>query len=197
MIPTRLQTQIEFIAELDKLKGVLRKTSPIGLKRRENSAEHSWQVILSALLLAEHSNAKIDLLKVVKMLAIHDVVEIDVGDTFHYAKEKSENLYERELEAAQKIFGTLPSDQSEDFLALWKEFEARETSEARFAAAVDRLMAFILNSRNEGGTWVEFSLTPQEVLEKNSHVAQGSEELWNFIQEVVTDARRKGELRES
>ncbi len=132
-----LQKQIAFIVEVDKLKNILRKTSPIGLERLENSAEHSWQVVLSAILFAEHANEPIDLLKVVKMLVIHDIVEIDVGDTFHYQKTESADLYARELSAAKRIFNLLEEPQSEELLALWQEFESRQTPEAKYAAAVD------------------------------------------------------------
>ena len=183
----RLAQQIEFIVESDKLKGVLRRTRPIGLDRMENSAEHSWQIILMAMTLAEHSNVKVDLLRVIKMLAIHDCVEIDVGDTFHYAKAADVDLYEKELAAARRVFGILPDDQSAEYLALWEEFEAKETPEARFATAVDRVVAFLMNRGNDFGTWTEHAISPEMIREKNSHVADGSREIWEYALKVVDE----------
>lgn len=181
----RLRQQVEFIVEVDGLKKVLRRTRPIGMKRLENSAEHSWQIVLMALTLAEHSNASVDVLRVVKMLTIHDVVEIDVGDTFHYDKPAVENLAELELAAARRIFGMLPSDQEAEFLALWQEFEARETQEAKFAAAVDRVVAFLMNRGNGFGTWSEHGIAPELVLERNAHIVEGSAAIWELAQEIV------------
>ena len=152
--PERLQRQLQFIAEVDKLKSVLRRTSPIGAKRRENSAEHSWQVILCALMLREHANEEIDLLRVLTMLAVHDVVEVDAGDTFHYDKASRADLAEREAAAAERLFGLLPPDQAQEYRTLWMEFESQESAEAKFAVAVDRFSAFIMNHHNGGGTWV-------------------------------------------
>ena len=131
MPQTRLAQQFEFIAEVDRLKQVHRMTSPIGLERRENSAEHSWHVILMAITLAEHTNHPIDLLKVVKMLAIHDLVEIDAGDTFHYAKSADTELAAKEEQAAERIFSLLPTEQKQEFMTLWREFESRESGERR------------------------------------------------------------------
>ena len=188
---TRIKKQLEFVTETDRLKRVLRKTCPIGLERRENSAEHSWQVILTALFFHEHTNEPVDILKVIRMLAVHDVVEIDVGDTFHYDKEKHENLEAKELAAANRIFGLLPEDQYKEYLEIWTEFEARQTPEARYAAAIDRLMAFIMNSNNQGGTWLEYQLSLEQVLEKNSHIAEGSSNLWELVQIITTEANDK------
>ncbi|MCB0337891.1 MAG: HD domain-containing protein [Bdellovibrionales bacterium] len=188
----RIGQQIAFIAEVDKLKGVLRKSCPIGLSRRENSAEHSWQVILTAFMLAEHANQDINLLKVVQMLAIHDVVEIDTGDTMHYLKDQIPDLHEQEERAARRIFAMLPEDQGEQYLNLWLEFEAMETAEAQFAIAVDRLMAFIMNIHNEGGTWQEFGIKSEQVLDKNKHAARGSKQIWELMQSFVKEAQGKG-----
>lgn len=183
----RLAQQFEFIVETDKLKGVLRRTRPIGLDRMENSAEHSWQIILMALTLAEHSNAEVDLLRVVKMLAIHDCVEIDVGDTFHYAKSADADLYDKELAAARRVFGMLPEDQANEFLSLWEEFEAKETPEAKFATAVDRVVAFLMNRGNDFGTWTDHSITPDLIRERNSHVADGSVGVWEYALGIVAE----------
>jgi putative hydrolase of HD superfamily len=181
----RLVRQLQFVAEVDKLKQVLRRTSPIGAKRRENSAEHSWQVVLCALLLHEHANEPVDLLRVVQMLAIHDTVEIDVGDTFHYDKHKNAALSEREQAAAERIFALLPDEQAVFYLGLWCEFEARFTPEARYAAAIDRAIAFVMNFNNKGGTWQSHNLTAEQIMDKNSHISAGSEELWRWVAETV------------
>jgi putative hydrolase of HD superfamily len=188
MTTDRISQQFRYIAEVDKLKQVLRRTSPIGAERRENSAEHSWQVVLCALLLHEHANEPVDLLRVVQMLAIHDTVEIDVGDTFHYDKHNQADLSARENAAAERIFALLPSDQHQAYLSLWREFEAQATAEARYAAAIDRAIAFVMNFNNKGGTWQSHNLTASQILERNSHIAAGSEALWSWVTETV----RKG-----
>lgn len=187
-----LEKQIEFIAEIDKLKAVLRQTSPIGMERRENSAEHSWQVVLCALLFSEHANEKIDLLKVVKMLAIHDIVEVDVGDTFHYQKSDTKDLYQKELAAATRIFGLLGNQQAKEYLSIWKEFEDRKTPEAKYAASVDRIIALIINTRNQGGNWIRNNIKMVQILEKNSHIGEGSKILWEMAQNIVCDCNAKG-----
>lgn len=188
----RLVQQLQFVAEVDKLKHILRRTSPIGAERRENSAEHSWQVVLCALLLHEHANESIDLLRAVQMLAIHDTVEIDVGDTFHYDKHTDAALSERERAAAERIFALLPADQAKFYLGLWCEFEARATPEARYAAAIDRSIAFVMNFNNKGGTWQSHRLTAAQIIEKNSHIADGSEELWRWVAETVKQGLELG-----
>jgi putative hydrolases of HD superfamily len=176
---------ISFIIETDKLKGVLRKTSPIKLSRYENSAEHSWQVILFAILFEKYANEPVDLLKVIKMLVIHDIVEIDVGDVFHYAKDSSINLYEKELKAAKRIFSILDEGSAGELLSLWSEFEERKTPEAKYAASIDRVIAFIINNENNGGTWKKYQITREQILDKNSHIAEGSIELWKLANSIV------------
>ncbi len=194
MSGNRIDQQRRFIVETDELKNVSRRTRPIGQERRENSAEHSWQVALSALVFSEYANEEIDLLRVIKMLLIHDIPEVDVGDVFHYDKDSTADLASREAAAAERLFGLLPADQGEDFLALWHEFEKRQTPEARYAAAVDRLMAFLVNSGNAGGTWREYRLAASKVLEKNSHAADGAKPLWILIERIVGEARKDGHL---
>jgi putative hydrolase of HD superfamily len=184
----RIIQQLQFAVELDKLKLVLRRTSPIGAERRENSAEHSWQVILCAMLLHEHSNEPVDLLRVMQMLAIHDTVEIDVGDTFHYEKQDDPDLTRKEAAAAERIFSMLPPDQGQYYRALWQEFEERSSPEARYAAAIDRAIGFLMNINNDGGTWKKHNLSPDRILSANSHIAAGSEELWRWINETVQRA---------
>jgi putative hydrolase of HD superfamily len=193
----KLSQQIGFITEIDKLKGILRQTSPIGMERRENSAEHSWQVVLCAITLQEHANQKIDLLKVVKMLALHDTVEIDVGDVFHYDKAATENLYEKELAAAKRIFSLLPEPQRTEYLELWTEFEAKETAEAKYATSIDRLIGVLMNTRNNGGAWVRHKINAKQVLEKNATIQEGSESLWEFAQSIVSECQSKGCIKPS
>lgn len=190
-----LDHQIAFLTETDKLKSVERKTSPIGLSRKENSAEHSWQVILAAMILAKHSKEPINLLRVIQMLAIHDIVEIDTGDVFHYAKQDVSDLEAQEQAAANRIYGLLPAHQGQELETLRQEFEARETSESKFAHSVDRVMAFIMNSNNEGGTWKEFNLTREQVLDKNSHVAEGAPALYSYIESITSQAVEQGFLK--
>ncbi len=192
---SRLEQQIEFLAVADKLKSVLRKTRPIGSDRYENSAEHSWQVVLAAIVLREHANVEIDLCRVVKMLAIHDIPEIVVGDTFHYLKSTDAAAQLSEAEAARELFATLPEDQQGEFLELWREFEDRQTPEARFAASMDRLMAFILNPRNDGGSWQEFQITAKAALSKNSHISEGAKGIWELVERIIAENRVKGFLR--
>lgn len=192
-LTANLEQQIKFIIETDKLKGILRKTSPIGEQRKENSAEHSWQVMLSALVLVEHGNQEVNILRVLKMLMIHDLVEIDVGDTLHY--NKSSSTYENETIAARRIFGILPDKQGEEFFSLWKEFEAKETSDAKFATSVDRLMAFIMNSNNSGGSWKELELSAEQVIRKNESILEGSTLIWSLAAQLITEAVEKGYLK--
>ncbi len=190
----RLLQQIEFVRQTDRLKAVLRKTSPIGQNRKENSAEHSWQLILFAILIVEHSNESIDLLRVLKMLAIHDVGEIETGDVFHYHKAQVEGLAEKELAAVRKQLSVLPIDQAQELCDLWQEFEAKETAESKFATALDRFVPMILNLENDGGTLVEFNLTVEQVLDKNDGILAGSSLLWEAYEAMVADAKDRGFL---
>ena len=193
----RLAQQFEFIAEVDRLKQVHRMTSPIGLERRENSAEHSWHVILMAITLAEHTNHPIDLLKVVKMLAIHDLVEIDAGDTFHYAKSADTDLAAKEEQAAERIFSLLPPEQKQEFMTLWREFESRESAESKFAHCVDRIAAFFLNVGNNGGTWIQHSISYETVVERNQHASEGSTTIWEQSIELINQHFQQAETSKS
>lgn len=190
-----LTKQINFIVETDKLKQILRRTSPISLSRRENSAEHSWQVVLCAIVFEQYANQTVDLLKVIKMLALHDIVEIDAGDTFHYDKSGTEGLYNTELMAAKRIFGLLPPGQSKEYLALWQEFEAKITPEAQYASAIDRIIAIVINSHSQGGNWHRDNVTVEKALEKNAHIKDGSEVLWQMAQELLQQSMRKGFIK--
>jgi putative hydrolase of HD superfamily len=192
---SRLESQIAFIIELDKLKNILRRTKVLGTTRYENDAEHTWHLALMAMILAEHANVPgLDLLHVVKMLLVHDVVEIDAGDTFAYDDKGHEDKAEREQRAADLLFGMLPGDQRDELMALWHEYEAHETAEARFALALDRLHPMLLNFHNEGQSWREHGITHDRVLTRNSVIAEGSEALWEYARRMVQEAVEKGYL---
>jgi len=187
--------QIEFIKEIDKLKYILRKTKLINSDRNENDAEHSWHLSVMAIVLAEHSNAPIDVLRVVKMLLIHDIVEIDAGDTFIYDAQKSHDNTEEEREAAKRIFGILPGNQAEELLTLWEEFEEQQTSDAKFARAMDRLEPLLQNTSNNGGTWNEFGVNYDKVYAKKYAIAHGSATIWAYAEQLLNESVEKGILK--
>ncbi|HBW81105.1 MAG TPA: phosphohydrolase, partial [Sphingobacterium sp.] len=168
MLSDKLLQQIEFIKEIDKIKYIQRRTKLFNSDRPENDAEHSWHLALMAIVLLEHANQSVDLLKVVKMVLIHDIVEIDAGDTFIYDTEKNHTNTSAERLAAQRIFGILPGQQAEELIAIWEEFEAGQTPEAQFARAMDRLEPLLQNSSNNGGTWNEPGVNYEKVYEKKS-----------------------------
>lgn len=183
----RLHRQIEFIAELDRLKSVLRRNTLIDGSRRENTAEHSWHIGMLAIVLAEHANESVDILHVLKMLLIHDIVEIDAGDTFCYDDEAGRDKEEREQRAADRLFGMLPDDQARELRALWDEFEAADTPEAKFANALDRLQPVLLNSRSKGGTWKQYDVSVEQVIKRNRPIAAGSATLWERAETMIHD----------
>ena len=194
MSDDRLQRQIRFILEIDALKGVLRRTYLPGADRPENSAEHSWHVAVMAVLLAEHANEPVDVARVVRMLLIHDVVEVDAGDTYVYDTAGAEAKAEREVRAADRVFGLLPEDQGRELRALWEEFEEGRTAEARFAAALDRLMPVLHNVHTEGRSWREHGITADRVIARNARMSEGSEALWEYARSLIEDAVEKGHL---
>lgn len=189
---TRLDAQLAFLQEADRLKSVLRMTSLIGGARRENSAEHSWHFALMALTLAEHAAAEIDLCRVLRMALVHDLVEIDAGDAFVYDAAAMDGKAERERAAAQRLFGLLPPDQAADYHALWDEFEAQETPEARFAAAVDRLCGMLPNWRNDGGTWREHAVSAERVRARNAPIGDGAPRVWQTARGWIDAAVERG-----
>lgn len=166
----KLLKQVSFIKEIDKLKYIQRKTKLFNSDRHENDAEHSWHLAMMAIVLAEHSDKPIDVLKVVKMVLIHDIVEIDAGDTFIYDAQKNHTNTDEELIAANRIFGLLPAEQAEEFIAIWKEFEEGVTDEAKFAKAMDRFEPLLQNTSNNGGTWAEFNVPYQKVYDKKKQL---------------------------
>lgn len=188
----RLLKDIEFIVELDKMKSIFRQTSIIGEDRREDDAQHSWHISLMAMVLSEYTNEKVDLLKVIKMLLIHDLVEIYAGDTFCYDEIGNGDKRERELEAAEKIFGMLEEDKAMELRALWDEFEEIETVESKFATSMDRLQPMLSNYYNNGGTWKKFDISQSDIFKRISPVKESSDELWEFVEYLIEDAFDKG-----
>jgi putative hydrolase of HD superfamily len=191
---TRLAAQLDFILEIGKLKRVLRRSYILDGSRRENDAEHSWHLALMAAVLAEHAAEPVDIGRVIRMLLIHDLVEIDAGDTSMYDADAHADKAEREERAADRIFALLPDDQAERFRALWDEFEARQTPEARFAAAIDRLQPQLLNDQTQGRLWREHGVTVDQVIARNRHMAEGAPALWDTARRLLDDAVAKGYL---
>jgi putative hydrolases of HD superfamily len=195
MLLERLLKQIDFIKEIDKVKYIQRKTRLFNSDRNENDAEHSWHLALMAIVLAEHSNEPIDIFKVIKMVLIHDIVEIDAGDTFIYDTKKSHSNTNEERLAANRIFGLLPKEQANELIAIWEEFEAGETNEAKFAKTMDRLEPLLQNTSNNGGTWNEFGVDYNKVYEKKKIIKDGSNTIWNYAEELINDSVEKGILK--
>jgi putative hydrolases of HD superfamily len=193
-IAPRLAQQLQFIVEIDKLKHVLRQTLLTDGSRRENSAEHSWHLAVMAIFLSEYAPPGVDLLQAIKMLLIHDLVEIDAGDTFCYDTQGNQDKAMRERLAAQRIFGLLPDDQATELQALWQEFEAQATVTAQFATALDRLQPLLHNQQTQGGTWKMHEITVDRVLQRMAPVQTGAPELWLVVEQVLEDCLSKGYL---
>lgn len=193
----RLSQQLTFILEIDNLKHILRQTRLIANQRNENSAEHSWHLAMMAMVLGEHANEPVDVARVIKMVLIHDIVEIDAGDTFLYDTVGAQDKAEREQRAADRIFGLLPADQAAEMRALWEAFEAQATPEARFATALDRLMPLLHNYHTGGGSWQQHRITADKVLARNPLIAGGSATLAALGRQVVAEAVAQGLLAET
>ncbi len=188
-----MQRIIDFILELDKLKAVTRKTRPLNQDRFENSAEHSWQIALLAASLAPYAQAGIDLDRVIGMLLVHDIGEIDTGDTMVYVEEGLAERKAAEHAAVKRIFGLLPAEQGAHFLALWEEFEQGETAEARFANAADRAMPVLLNLANQGQSWKENGIVYERVVKRiRPQIEAGCPALWTYLDARLADEQRKG-----
>ena len=189
----RLHEQIQFLMEIDKLKHVFRRTKLLNGSRYENDAEHAWHLAMMAIVLHEYSNEPVELSKVVKMVLIHDLVEIDAGDAFLYDENNAISKAEAETKAAIRVFGLLPEDQRREFIDLWKEFERKETPEARFAAALDRLEPLIQNAHTEGHAWIKYGITKDQVINKNRPpLIAGSEVLWRYAEKMIAESADKG-----
>jgi putative hydrolases of HD superfamily len=188
-----LQSVVDFALELDRLKGVTRKTRPLGLERYENSAEHSWQIALLAATLAPHAESPVDVDRVVRMLLVHDVGEIDIGDTMVYTEGGWEERKTAELAAVTRIFGLLPAGEGASFVALWREFEEGATAEARFANAVDRAMPVLLNLANAGQSWCENGIGHARVVGRvAAPIRNGCPALWEYLETRLEAERRRG-----
>jgi putative hydrolase of HD superfamily len=190
----RFEQQIRFILEIDKLKTIMRRTYLLNADRAENTAEHSWHLAIMAILLAEHANEPVDVARVIKMVLVHDIVEIDAGDTYFYDTTATLDKSEREHAAAGRIFGILPADQGKELRELWEEFEVGQSPDARFALALDRFMPQLHNYHTKGRSWAEHGITADRVLERNESMANGSARLWECAQALLADAVRKGYL---
>ncbi len=193
---SRLNQQFDFIREIDREKFIGRQTYLSDAMRKENDAEHAWHMAIMTILLSEYSNEKIDVLKTVTMLLIHDLVEIDAGDTYAYDEEGKKTKEARELCAAERIYGLLPKDQKEKMRGLWDEFEEWETPEAKFAHAMDCLQPLMLNAAADGKSWVEHGVHLSQVLGRNEHTAEGSETLWKYAYDhFIVPNVEKGRLK--
>jgi putative hydrolase of HD superfamily len=181
----RLKKQFDFIIEIDAVKSIIRKSKLYKADRYENDAEHSWHFALMAVVLSEYANVKIDLLKVLKMALIHDIPEIYSGDVMIYKKGRAEEL--KEKKSAKKIFSMLPRGQAAEFYKLWLEFEARQTPEARFASALDRLEPVMLNYLNKGGAWKEHNISSGQVMTVNERISIGSKKLWEYARAMINE----------
>lgn len=191
-----MQQIIDFILELEKLKGVTRKVRPVGLDRYENSAEHSWHLAMLAVSLVRYAESSIEINRVIRMLLVHDIGEIDTGDTMVFVEGGWEERKMAELAAVTRIFKMLPEDQAASFLALWQEFEGGETPEARFARAVDRAMPVLQNLANEGGSWRENGITYERVVRRIAPpIKAGCPALWDYLDVRLEEARRRGVFR--
>ena len=192
----RFDSQMQFIFEIDKIKSILRKTKIFDGSKYENDAEHSWHLAMMTLVLGEYANDEIDKLRVLKMVLMHDIVEIDGGDTIVYniileEKEKEETA------CADRIYGLLPQDMRDEFIALWREFEERKTPEAKFAAAIDRAEPILQNYFTDGGSWVEHSIKKSQVLDINAiKIMEGSELFWKYIMSILDDCEQRGYFSE-
>ncbi len=189
LIPERLQQQIDFIIEIDKVKHIFRKTKLFNKSRFENDAEHAWHLAMMALVLGEYANEKIDISKVIKMVLIHDIVEIDAGDTIVYDSKSRALAWKEEKKAAERIFGLLPIDQKEEFMALWQEFEEKKSPEAKFAAAIDRFQPILQNYLTDYYTWQAHGITYKQLQSINEHIGEGSDTIWGLAQKIFNEAK--------
>ena len=197
LINERLIKQIEFIVEIDKMKQIFRQNVIIGSSRNENDAEHSWHLAVMAMLLTEYAvDNSVDILKVIKMVLIHDLVEIYAGDTFCYDEKANEDKLERENLAAEKLFNILPSDQAKEIFNLWNEYDEVKTLEACFAACLDRLQPLILNINTNGHTWKKPGVTSKKVLKRNALLEENAPDLWEYAKAAIDESIKRGYLKQ-
>lgn len=190
----RLKKQKEFLLEVDKMKQIYRQTHIAGGSRQENDAEHSWHLALMAFLLSEHANQQVDVLRVMKMVLVHDLVEVDAGDTYAYDEKGNATKRQREEKAADRIFGILPEDQCREIRSLWEEFEAYETPESQFAHVLDNFQPLSLNDYNEGVDWSRHQVHKHQILKRNAKTVQGSTAIWECMEEIIEKNIEKGNI---
>jgi len=192
----RLSRQIEFLVEIDRLKNIIRQNLLVDGSKQENSAEHSWHLAVLAIVLAEHAKAPVNLLRVLKMILVHDLVEIDAGDTYCYDVEGNKSKLEREKKAADRIFSLLPGDQAAELRSLWDEFEARQSVDAIFASSLDRFHPLLNNFRSGGIMWRRHGIKKGQVYERNSPMEEGSPALWEYAESLIKEAVSNGWIGE-
>ncbi len=192
----QLERQMEFLLEIDKQKEIGRQTYLADGSRKEKDAEHAWHMAVMAFLLEDYANEKIDLLKTIKMILLHDVVEIDAGDTYAYDTQGNQTKRIREQKAADRIYGMLPEEQKAEYRALWEEFEAMETPESKFANTLDKVQPVLLNHASGGKSWREHGVKKSQIIERNKKTHEGSEVLWEYIQKLIEENTKKGNIAE-
>ena len=190
----RIEQQMRFLAEIDQMKAVYRQTLLIDRSRTETDAEHSWHMALMACLLSEYANEEVDLLHVLQMILVHDLVEIDAGDTYAYDDAGNATKREREEKAADRIFSILPEDQAKKMRDLWEEFEAEKTPESLFAHVMDNFQPLALNDANDGGDWKRRNVKKSQILKRNARTKEGSEEIWKCMEEIIDRNVKKGNI---
>ena len=195
MTDERLKQQLEFVLEIDKEKNIFRQTHLSGHGRNENDAEHAWHMAIMAYLLREYSNEPVDITRVMLMCLIHDVVEIDAGDTYAYDAEGLKTQKAREEAAKERIYSLLPEDQKEELAAIFDEFEESKTPESKFAHAMDNLQPLMLNNSNDGGDWREHGVSAKQVYGRQSRTKEGSEKLYEVTDQIIKKHREKGNLK--
>lgn len=190
----RLDRQMKFIMEIDRLKQVYRQTYLSDASRRENDTEHSWHLAMMVMLLSEYANEKIDVLKTMSMVLIHDIIEIDAGDTYAYDEAGNATKRQRELKAADRLFQILPNDQADYLRGLWDEFEASETPEAKFALTIDKIQPLLLNDASGGIAWKNHGIRLEQILKRNEQTSEGSEVLWDFCRPILQKNVKNGNI---
>lgn len=191
----RFEQQMNFILEVDKVKNIFRQTYLADGNRKENDAEHSWHLALMAFLLKEYANEEVDVAKVVLMVLIHDLVEIDAGDTYAYDQEGLQTKRDREVKAARRIFGLLPQDQGQALYDLWEEFEAYESAESRYAHVLDNFQPLMLNDALDGKSWREHQVEKSQICRRNAKTHEGSERIWEYMESLIEKNIEKGNIR--
>lgn len=193
---TRLEQQVKFLVEIDKVKNIFRQTYLADTNRKENDAEHSWHLAIAAFLLKEHMKEEVDLLKVIIMVLIHDLVEIDAGDTYAYADVDAAVKRKREEKGAERIFGMLPEDQGEYFRELWEEFESYESADAKFAHLLDNFQPLLLNDASNGKSWEEHGVKKSQIYGRNAKIEETSEDVWNYMKGLVEKHIELGHVKD-